>query len=289
MAKDVRGARVLVTGAGRGMGRLYAERAAREGAAAVVLWDVDGAALDEVAHEISRDRDIHRVSTIVDAADADAVARAAADVEEQVGGVDVVLNNAGVVRSNGYFWEQEYGQANHTVAVNLAGPMNVARAFLPGMIARRDVPARLVTIASAAALTPNPRMSVYAASKAGVASWSDSLRVELARAGHAHVRVTTVYPSYVRTGMFDGARGPVLTPVVAPEVVVDAVWAAMLAGRPEVMIPWSVPLARLLRGMLPTGAYDVVAGAMRVYGSMDGFTGRREASGGGAGEVSSGE
>lgn len=153
--------------------------------------------------------------------------------------------------------------------------MHVVAAFLPGRMERSTVPARVVNVASAAALTPNPRMSAYAASKAALASWSESLRVELVRTGHGHVKVTTAYPSCVDTGMFAGARGPTLTPILRPEVVVGRVWAAMLAGTPEVMMPAMVPLARVLRGVLPSRAYDLVAGRwFRVYSSMDGFTGR---------------
>ena len=55
-------------------------------------------------------------------------------------------------------------------------------------------------------------MSVYAASKWAVVGWSDSLRIELEQEGYRHLRVTTFCPSYISTGMFAGARGPLLTP-----------------------------------------------------------------------------
>ncbi|WP_342372230.1 SDR family NAD(P)-dependent oxidoreductase [Propioniciclava soli] len=274
MDDGVRGARVLVTGAAQGMGRMYVERALAEGAAAVHAWDADSARLGELAGLFARYPGVLTSATVVDIADADAVADAFAGLPAE--GVDVLVNNAGIVRGNDLFWEAEVADLAATIAVNVLGAMLVTRAVLPGMVERRR-PARVVTIASAAALTPNPRMAAYAASKAGVASWSESVRVELERAGHAHVKVTTVYPSYVSTGMFAGARGPLLTPVVEPEVVVGAVWRAMLAGRPTVMVPSSVRTAKVLRGLLPARAYDLVAGRLfRVYGSMDAFTGRPE-------------
>lgn len=251
---------------------MFVERALASGAASVVAWDVDGGALAELGSASGAGERL--ITGVVDLADPDAVARAASEVTGAIGGLDVLINNAGIITGNELFWELDDAAIGATMTVNATGHMHVTRAFLPGMIAAgRD--ARIVTIASAAANTPNPRMSVYAASKAAVALWSESLRVELRRAGHGHVGVTTVFPSYASTGMFAGAKGPLLTPIVAPEKVVDAAWSAMVAGRPTVMIPVMVGVGRALHGLLPARAWDAVARAFRVHGSMDAFTGRR--------------
>ena len=271
---DVAGARVLVTGAARGMGRLYVERAIREGASAVHAWDFDAEGLVSLSALFTAHPDIHTSSTTVDIADASSVVAAAEKLPSE--GVDILINNAGIVRGNSLFVDADPADLARTIAVNLTGHMLVTRQLLPAMIESKR-PARIVTVASAAALTPNPRMAAYAASKAGVASWSESLRVELAASGVRHVKVTTVYPSYVATGMFAGARGPLLTPIGDPEAVVDAGWRAMLAGRPSLLLPPSVHLAKVLRGVLPAKAYDLVAGRLfGVYSSMDHFTGRPE-------------
>ena len=132
------------------------------------------------------------------------------------------------------------------------------------------------SVASASGQLSVPLMSVYTGSKWAVIGWSDSLRLELEREGHGHVRVTTLIPSYIKTGMFDGARAPLLTPLLEPEYVVDKAWAAMKAGRPRLMLPWSVGLSRMLSGLLPLRAWDWLAGRVfGVYSSMDAFTGRR--------------
>ncbi|GAB3614463.1 SDR family oxidoreductase [Humibacter ginsengisoli] len=278
MTRTVRGARILITGAASGMGRLYAERAVLEGAASVVLWDVDRAALDEVAEVL---RAVAETGTsihpyVVDLAEMGAIAQAAHKVRRLAGDPDILINNAGIVRG-ALFWEHDNGDDTRKIMqVNALAPMYVTREFLPSMIKDAYRAKRIVNVASAAGLLSNPRMSVYAASKWAVIGWSDSLRLELEREDHGNVKVTTVAPSYIDTGMFEGARGPLLTPIMRPDYVVDKVWDAMLAGRPLLTLPKSVALARALKGILPVRAWDAVAGPVfGVYSSMDDFIGRR--------------
>jgi all-trans-retinol dehydrogenase (NAD+) len=280
------------------MGRLYAERAVREGARAVVLWDRDEDALQTAVAELRAMVMDERTATawgaperspssasgaptttvhpyVLDLGELGAIAQTAQSVRKDLGGIDILINNAGIVRGK-YFWEHDNGEDTRpTMQVNALAPMYVTREFLPGMI-ESPREARVVNIASAAGTVANPRMSVYAASKWAVIGWSDSLRLELTQQGFGHVRVTTVAPSYISTGMFDGARGPLFTPILTPEHVVDKVWRAMLAGRPMLMLPWSVGLAKTLKGILPTRAWDAVAGRVfGVYTSMENFTGRQ--------------
>ena len=278
MTRTVQGASLLITGAAGGMGRMYAERAVAERAASVTLWDRDAAALARTADELgarSRGRTGIR-SYVVDVGDLGAIAKTAQRVRREVGNPDVLINNAGIVRGNRYFWETDNGEDTRpTMQVNALAPMYITREFLPGMIANAYRSSRIVNIASAAGTLANPRMAVYAASKAALIGWSDSLRLELEQADHTNVKVTTVTQSYISTGMFAGARGPALAPVLEPEYVVDRVWRAMLAGAPLVELPWSVGVSRALRGLLPTRLFDRIVGdGFGVYRSMERFTGR---------------
>lgn len=269
---SVAGLRVLVTGAAMGMGRLFAERAAAESARAVVLWDVDATSLAAAAAEL-RDRGATVHAYTVDLADAAAITAAAALVRREVGDIDVVVNNAGIVRGKP-FTEHSHEDIARTMAVNATAPMHVAREFLPAMVAGGR-PSRLLTMASAAAYVSNPRMSVYAGSKWAVTGWSDSVRIELELAGHHHVAVTTVNPTYIGTGMFAGAGSMPLTPLLFPERVVASAWRAMLDGRPRLVMPASVHLSNILRAILPVRAFDWLAlHVFRIYKSMDSFTGR---------------
>jgi all-trans-retinol dehydrogenase (NAD+) len=274
--KSVEGKRVLITGAAMGMGRLFAERAIAERAAAVVLWDVNEAALNDTLSELAGGA-TEVGGYIVDVADAAAIEDAAAAVLADLDGIDVLVNNAGVVRGNKYFWETDLERdTKFTIDVNTLAPMYVAHAFLPTMIAAPGE-GRLLNLASAAGFTPNPRMAVYAASKWAVIGWSDSVRLELKQAGHDHVKVTTVCPYYVRTGMFEGARSAPLLPLLDPADVVDEAWGAMLAGRPFVVLPRTVMLSEMLKGVVPTSVRDFIADhVIGVYHTMDDFTGRTE-------------
>jgi short-subunit dehydrogenase len=277
--RSVEGKRVLVTGGAMGMGRLFAERAIAEHAAAVVLWDVNESGLNETLTELA-DGPADVSGYVVDVADATAVADTAAAVLGDLDRIDVLVNNAGVVRGNTYFWESDVERdTRFTIDVNTLGPMYVAHEFLPAMIAEPGE-CRVLNLASAAGFTPNPRMAVYAASKWAVIGWSDSVRLELKQAGHDHVKVTTVCPYYVRTGMFEGARSAPLLPLLDPADVVEEAWAAMLAGRPFVVLPKTVMLSEMLKGVVPTGVRDFIADhVIGVYHTMEDFTGRTETPG----------
>ncbi len=276
MSRTARNAVVVVTGAASGMGLLYAERAASEGAKAVVMWDVNGEALAESADRIrGRSPQVRVVSDVVDITAQGALEAAVASVLADVGVPDILINNAGIVRGR-WFWEHDpVRDIDATMAVNTVAPMQLARQFLPAMMAGSTRARRIVNVASAAGLFSTPRMAVYAASKAGLVGWSDSLRLELRAQGYRHLAVTTVMPSFVSTGMFAGAKAPLITPILTPEAVVDRVWRGMLAGRATVILPWSVYVARALRGILPVSAFDWAADhVLRIYGSMSEFTGR---------------
>jgi len=215
------------------------------------------------------------MSDVVDLSSRTAIEKAAQKVIKQIGGVDVLINNAGVVRG-ALFWEHDNDKhTEKTMQVNALAPMFATHEFLPSMMAgRREC--RIVNIASAAGLLSNPRMSVYASSKWALIGWSDSVRLELEREGYRHVKIVTVAPSYISTGMFEGVRGPLMTPLMTPSYVVGKVWQAMIRGKSMLMLPWTVHLSKVLKGVLSQRAFDWIADhVFHVYNSMDKFTGRK--------------
>lgn len=277
MTFNVAGSRILITGAAMGMGRLYAERAVAEGAETVILWDINKEALAETtkALRVHADNRQEIVPMLVDIGERTAIEKASANVIANHGGVDVIINNAGVVRGT-YFWEHENERDTEFIMkINALAPMFITHEFLIGMMEGKR-PSRIVNIASAAGTLSNPKMSVYASSKWALIGWSDSVRLELKQQHIDNVKVTTVCPSYIATGMFEGVKGPLMTPIMQPDYVVNKVWKAMLAGKPMLMLPWTVHLSKVLKGILPQRWFDAIAdNIFGVYNTMDKFTGRK--------------
>jgi NAD(P)-dependent dehydrogenase (short-subunit alcohol dehydrogenase family) len=272
--KSVAGKTVLVTGGAMGLGKLFAQTAVREKAAAVVLWDINEGALKDTAAELEADGGtVHPY--VVDVSSADAISTAAQAVRDEVGDVHVLVNNAGIVRGNGYFWETKARDVEQTMLINGIGPMLVAREFLPAMVESGEE-CRVVNLASSAGLNAVPRLAAYSGSKWAAVGWSDSVRLELEQAGHRHVRVTTVCPTYINTGMFDGAKGIFLTPMLEQEQVVAGAWKEMLKGSPFLIIPWTSRFNKVVSGVLPTRARDMWLRRTGVYNSMAEFTGHAE-------------
>ena len=270
--KNVAGKKVLVTGAAMGLGKLFATRAVAEGAETVVLWDINESALKETAAELESQGGTVE-AYMVDVSSAESVVAAAEMVRSEVGDIDVLINNAGIVRGNKYFWETESNaDIEQTMAINSLAPMYIAKEFLPAMIASKSE-ARIVNIASSAGLLANPRMAVYAASKWAAVGWSDSVRLELEQAGHDHVRITTVCPTYINTGMFDGTKKILFTPMLEQEDVVDTTWKEMKKGGPFVILPWTSKFNKALQGFLPTRLRDFYLDRVGVYDSMSEFKG----------------
>ena len=245
---------VLITGAAMGMGRLHAERAAERGASRIVLWDVNKAALDDTAQHLSAWKTT--VETyIVDVSDPASIEESAREVLSK-GPVHVLFNNAGIVVP-GDFLSHTPEQIERTIRINTLGVMYVARAFLPDMIKARE--AHLVNIASASSLMPLPYGSVYAASKWACYCWSESVRLELEDQGHRNVHVTTVCPSFVATGMFEGAKAPYTTRFLTTEEIVDAVWRGMEKNKILVLAPFAVRSTLPMRALLPTRVFDFIS------------------------------
>ena len=255
----VQGGIVLITGAARGMGALYARRAVAAGAASIALWDIDADAASSLAADLSRSG-VEVRAYGVDVASLESIRKGIAKVRRELGAPNVLINNAGIVRG-APFWEHDPERdIEGTLRVNALAAMWLTREVLPDMIADAGRGCRILNIASAAGTIGNPNMSVYAASKWAMIGWSESLRLELEKAGHRHITVTTFCPSYISTGMFAGARGPLLTPIMTPERATRDAWNGMLRGTPVVMRPWTVKLAAALRGVLPTRLGDRTAG-----------------------------
>lgn len=266
----IRNSTVLITGGASGIGKLMGLKCLQQGASRLIIWDVNPDGLQQTTQELAA-AGYQVYPYLVNVADTAQVQETAACVVAEAGTPNIIINNAGIVVGKP-FAEHAMEEIERTLQVNVLGVMAVTRAFLPAMLARGQ--GHVVNIASAAALLPNPRMSVYAASKWAVLGWSESLRLELEQAG-PEMQVTTVTPSYIDTGMFAGVKVPLLTPILQPAVIADAILEAIEKNRIILRKPFIVHLLPLLRGLLPTRVFDTVAGRwFGVYSSMNDFTGR---------------
>jgi 3-oxoacyl-[acyl-carrier protein] reductase len=190
---DLEGKRAVVTGAGAGLGLAIAERLAASGAR-VALWDRDAANLDRVAATLGSAAQ----AVTVDVSSESAIASGLAQTLAQLGGIDVLVNNAGISGPNMPTWEYPVEDWRRVLDINLTGVFLCCRAVVPHMVASGY--GRIVNVASVAGKEGNPNAPAYSASKAGVIALTKSLGKELARNG---VVVNCVTPAAVRTSIFD--------------------------------------------------------------------------------------
>lgn len=194
----IRDARVVVTGAGSGIGQATALRCAALGAADVACVDIDGERAAATA-EACREAGAAASPWTCDVADADAVADLAASVEAE-GEVDVLVNNAGV-GIGGPFLEASTDDWDWLMGINLDGVAYGCRSFGPAMVQRGR--GHVVNIASGAAYMMNRDMAAYCASKAAVVAFSRCLRADWAGSG---VGVSVICPGVINTPIPSATR-----------------------------------------------------------------------------------
>ncbi|NJC86717.1 SDR family oxidoreductase [Planosporangium mesophilum] len=195
----MRGRRVLVTGAGSGLGRAIAARFAADGCR-VLLTDVNAAAVTEAAAALGGTPDVAALP--LDVTDDDAWARARAWCEENWGGLDILVNNAGVAAA-GRIDAIPVEDWRWILETNLMSAVRGCRTFVPLLKAQGH--GHVVNVASLAGLLTPPAMGSYNVTKAAVVALSDTLRSELTPYG---IRTTLVCPGFVRTNLAASVRSP---------------------------------------------------------------------------------
>jgi len=264
---------VLITGGASGIGRFMGDMCMHEGAKQLVIWDINMEKLEQTTREL---RALHFIvhPYIVDVSDVSKVTEAAIRVKTEVGDVDILINNAGIITGNREFKDFTHAEVDKTMTVNSNALMHVTLEFLPAMVKKGY--GHIVNISSAAGMLSNPLMSVYCGSKWAVAGWSEAMRIEL-ESTRSGVKVTTVNPSYIKTGMFDGVKVNPVLPLLKPEVLAAKVIRAIKFNRLFVRAPFMVKLIPISKGILPVRWFDFIVGNwLGVYKSMSGFKGREK-------------
>ncbi|MBZ0111402.1 MAG: SDR family NAD(P)-dependent oxidoreductase, partial [Thermoanaerobaculia bacterium] len=224
--KHLENVRVLVTGGAGGIGLAIARAFAREGSD-IVLADIDPESLRQAQVTLTQEG-IDCYPLELDVTDPLAAEVARERLHDAVGPVQVLVNNAGIVHG-GPFLDVSLKDHLKTYRVNVDGVVILTHAFLPDLLVAEE--GHLVNIASASGFIGLPYGSTYASSKWAVIGFSESIRLELEKQEHHHVGVTTVCPSYVDTGMFEGVKPPLLTRFLTPDVLAGKIVEAVKSGQ----------------------------------------------------------
>jgi NAD(P)-dependent dehydrogenase (short-subunit alcohol dehydrogenase family) len=211
MARDFNGRTVVVTGAGGGLGRMLCLRFGRAGARIVAL-DRDPRGLAQTAAALDA-AGVACLTVAGDVAREEDCAHAVAEARRAFGGIDLLLNNAGISHRSA-FARTAPAVIRRVMEVNFFGAMHCTHAALADLIARRGM---LIVISSVAGFAPLIARTGYAASKHALHGFFDSLRTEIEPLG---VSVLLVCPSFIQTGIERNALGGDGTPSRHPQSIV---------------------------------------------------------------------
>ena len=200
--KDFQDKVAVVTGAGSGIGRALAEKAAAEGMK-VVLADVEEEALAEVEGEL-RGRDTHVIALRTDVSKSEQVERLAQRTLEAFGAVHLLFNNAGVSGGGGPIWTATEADWRWVLEVNLFGVIHGIRVFVPLML-QQGTEGHIVNTASVLGLTSGPGGGPYGVSKHGVVRVSEGLHYDLLAAG-SKLRCSVLCPGMIATRIVQSGR-----------------------------------------------------------------------------------
>jgi len=182
----------IVTGGGRGVGKVIAGALVKEGHAVALVARTAGE-LEQTAAELG-----NAIAVTADVTDPAQVERAVSKAESELGPIDLLVNNAGTAQAIGPVWEVDPGAWWTDVESSLRSAFLCSRAVIPGMIERRS--GRILNVSSYVAARPTPYLSGYAAGKAAIVSFGEGLAASLRDHG---VFVFTITPGRFRSALFD--------------------------------------------------------------------------------------
>ncbi|OES46660.1 3-ketoacyl-ACP reductase [Domibacillus iocasae] len=220
MAQSLQGKKAIITGGGRGIGRAVAEALAAEGVHIGLIGRTEENVRSAAEDLSSNSADIKTAYAAADVSNLDEVAAAVEKVKNELGGVDILINNAGIAKF-GSFLELDPEEWKKIIDVNLMGVYNVTRAVLPDLIEQKS--GDIINVSSTAGQRGAPVTSAYSASKFGVLGLTESLALEVRK---HNIRVTALTPSTVATDLAvendltDGNPDKVMQPEDLAEFIV---------------------------------------------------------------------
>lgn len=245
--KPLAGQVALVTGSGRGLGRAYAIALAKAGAVVSVTARTDSE-IQAVQREIEQ-HGVRALAITADVTNKNALTQLVATVEQQLGPIDLIVNNAGVLRAIGRVTETDADDWWREVEINLRGSFLCSQAVLPGMIARKR--GRIINVASVGGLFAVDCFSAYSISKTALIRLSESLAIENKEYG---IVVFAINPGNVRTSMTEYLHDSEVVGQRAPWMQQN--WRQRFAEATDTPIERSVTLVL----QLALGQADVLSG-----------------------------
>lgn len=274
---NLKGRTAIVTGGAMGIGFSTAKLLVHEGCV-VTLWDINQDELQKAKSELEQ-LGGKAFAHFCDVTDKKKVYELAKQAHSEMGSVDILINNAGYVKG-GELLDHPDEVWEKTVNVNLTSMLYTIRAVLPSMYEKNF--GHIVNISSASGLLGVAGLSVYAATKWAVWGLTESMRFESWNNGKKGVKWSSVHPSYLAKGLFEGAKlgllGNLIVPLVkSHDVIAKAiVHDALKKGKYIVRRPRSLRLAILLRGILPDLLFQKLMIVLGVHRSMETWRGREK-------------
>eukprot|EP00388_Colpodella_angusta_P005853 GDKJ01017794.1.p1 GENE.GDKJ01017794.1~~GDKJ01017794.1.p1 ORF type:complete len:323 (-),score=63.78 GDKJ01017794.1:2581-3549(-) len=270
---------IVITGAGSGLGRLFAQRFAALGAK-LALLDMSEAGLAETAKIL--DLPSERIFThVIDVTCMEKIIEAKKLINSHFNQrIYMLINNAGVVAGR-YIDELSEKDIRRTIDVNLVAPAMLTSVFFKDILENGDEGGHIVNIGSAAGHMGVSKMTDYCASKAGLIRFSDALREEirnrrgLTPAQRKNICSTIINPYFIATGMFQGvATMPVILPLLTPDWVIDRSMDAILRNESTLNMPFIVQITPAISAVAPYLIQNAIANILQVSQSMETFIGR---------------
>ena len=256
MAKQHRiltGQVAAITGAARGIGRATAQAFLREGMK-VAIGDLDFATAQQTAKELGHGTvafqlDVTQRASVKDFLDG---------VEAQLGPVDVLVNNAGIMQVGHTIWDEDDATTQRMIDINVNGVMFGVKEIVPRMLSRGR--GHVVNIASTAGKGGFPGGGTYCGTKHYVVGLSEALRAELRGTG---IEVSCVMPVVVNTELASGLQNTRGVKLIQPEDVANEIVAALKEARFDVFVPRSVAGITKVMNLLPRGGREGLSRALK--------------------------
>lgn len=270
--KDVKGEVVFLTGGGMGIGKQMALALGLAGAK-VAIADIRLDFAEAVAASINASGGT-ALAVRCDVGDPSSIAEAAQQVQDRLGAVTILINNAGIV-SGQKILDNTLEAMERTIRINLTAHLYTIKQFLPDMVKKNH--GHIVSIASLAGYIGISGMVDYSASKFGAVGLMESLRNELKLMGSG-VKTTCVNPYYINTGMFEGVSlyNRWLFPMLDEKYVARRVLQAIRQETEVLVLPASGLLGIALKGIVSSGASDAILSILGLSKSMETFKGRTQ-------------